>query len=175
MQLIRPPLISKETIQKRVIELAKEILNDCNYEELHVIIILRGAIFFAVDLLRNLPPVNSIDFIKVSSYTGTQSSGKLVVDILPTDKISQQHILLVEDIFDTGLTTSYIKEWVQQQSPKSIKLCVLLEKEKERNGVNISPDYVGFHIEDKFVVGYGMDYNGRFRNLSDIYVLEVTE
>ncbi len=160
-------------IQQRVSELAQDVCRRTNPELLHVIITLKGAIFFAADLLRELPPVASVDFIRVSSYQGTDSTGKIEVSDFCIREVKQKQVLLIEDIFDTGLTIKHIYHHLWQQEPYSLDLCVLLEKRKRREDVNISSDYVGFYIEDNFVVGYGMDYNGKFRNLPDIHILEV--
>jgi len=173
MRLIYPPLISKELIKQRVSELAQDVCRRTNPELLHVIVVLKGAMFFAADLLRELPPVVSVEFIRASSYQGTNSTGKLEISDFSINEVEQKQVLLIDDIFDTGLTINHIYHHLQQQQPDSLDLCVLLEKKKQREGVNITSDYVGFYIEDNFVVGYGMDYDGKFRNLPDIHILEI--
>ncbi len=172
MRLISPPLIRREQIQKKVSELAKEICRTIKIENLYVIVILKGAIFFASDLLRELPPIYSLDFIKAESYQGCSSSGEVRITDCHISKIEDKQVLLIEDILDTGLTTQKIYNCLIEHSPKDIRLCVLLEKKKSREGVTVLSDYVGFFIEDKFVVGYGMDYDGKYRNLPDIHIFE---
>ncbi len=173
MQLVNPPLIKREQIQQKVSQLAKEICRNIEVENLHVIVILKGAVFFASDLLREFPPIASLDFIKVESYQGCSSSGVIKIYDSNLPDVKGKHVLLIEDILDTGLTTQTIFEKLKEQNPKSIYLCVLLEKKKHRREITLSANYVGFHIEDHFVVGYGMDYNGKFRNLPDIYALDL--
>ncbi len=173
MRLRQPPLIPYTSITRRVQELADQISSDVSVASLQVIVVLKGAVFFAVDLLKYLPPVGSVDFFKISTYIGNKSRGKVDVQYLPTDIINAKDVLLVEDILDTGYTTSFILDWLSKHSPQSIRLCVLIEKMKPRVVSGIKADYVGYRIEDEFVVGYGMDFNGMYRNLRDIYVLEV--
>jgi len=156
-----------------VCELAQDVCRRTNPELLHVIVVLKGAMFFAADLLRELPPVTSVEFIRASSYQGTNSIGKLEISDFSINEVKQKQVLLIEDVFDTGLTINHIYHNLQQQEPDSLDLCVLLEKKKQRKGVNVSPAFVGFYIEDNFVVGYGMDYDGKFRNLPDIHILEI--
>lgn len=175
MRLLFPPLISKEQIQRKVSELAETICKDIDVANLYVIVILKGAVFFATDLLRKLPPVASLDFIRVTSYQGCNSSGKVKMADNYIPDVKDKKVLLIEDIFDTGLTTQEIVNYLRAQNPKDIYLCVLLEKKKYREGIKISSDYVGFYIEDNFVVGYGMDYDGKFRNLPDIHILDFNE
>lgn len=173
MRLIHPPLIRKEQIQQKVSYLAEKIRQDIRIEYLHVITVLNGAVFFATDLLRELPPVASVDFIKAQSYCGSNSSGNVRIHYTDFPEITGKQVLIIEDILDTGLTTQKLWDFLMSQSPEALYLCVLLEKKKQRTGVTIMSNYVGFHIEDKFVVGYGMDYNGKFRNLPDIYILDL--
>lgn len=172
MRLIYPPLIDRYSIQSRIEKLAEEIVGRNTPETLEVLIVLNGALFFSADLLRCLPPVNAIDFFKLSSYRGKESSGKMDSKLFPSGSYENKNLLLIEDILDTGLTTTFILEWLQQFNPKSIQLCVLLVKNNPNTRNLPVADYVGFHIDNHFVVGYGMDYNGMYRNLPDIHVLE---
>ncbi len=174
MRLICPPLISKKEIRQKVLELAREINKSIQVENLHAIIVLKGALFFASDLLRELPPIASMDFIRAESYRGCNSVGEVKIPSENLPDVKGKQVLLIEDIFDTGLTTQRIIECLRERNPETIHLCVLLEKRKPREGINISSDFVGFYIDDNFVVGYGMDYNGRFRNLPDIYILDIS-
>ncbi|MGC8737364.1 MAG: hypoxanthine phosphoribosyltransferase [Candidatus Hydrogenedens sp.] len=173
MQLIFPPLIRKEQIRQKVSELAEKIRKDMDIEYFYIVVILKGAVFFATDLLRELPPVASLDFIQAESYQGCNSRGEVRIFDNHISNVKGKRVLLIEDIFDTGLTTQKIVEYLKEQGAKDIHLCVLLKKKKYREGVTISSDYVGFYIEDNFVVGYGMDYNGKFRNLPDIHILNL--
>ena len=165
-------LIDKKTISEKVLELASEVGECYSGKEFIAIGILKGAIFFMADLVRCLPPDShvKIDFMAVSSYgPSTKSSGivKIVKD-LDTD-IKGRDILLVEDILDTGLTLSYLQELLRGRAPRSLRTCVLLDK-PDRRRVNVHVDFRGFSIPDEFVVGYGLDYSGFWRNLPDIHV-----
>lgn len=175
MQLVYPPLIRQEQIQQKISELAEKICQDIQTENLYAIVVLKGAVFFATDLLKKLPPVSSIDFVRAESYEGCSSRGDVKVYPESIPEVGGKRILLIEDILDTGLTTQKIFDSLQIQNPEAIYLCVLLEKRKPREGITISSDYVGFYIEDNFVVGYGMDFNGKFRNLPDIYILSLNK
>ncbi len=164
-------LITKEQLQKRVEELGKQISEDYKGEKLTLICILRGASVFFADLLRQITLPCEIDFIAVSSYgAGTTSSGevKLVKDLSST--IDGENVIIVEDIMDTGVTLSYLKRMLQARNPKSIKICACVDK-PERRKVDLKADYIGFAIPNEFIVGYGLDYNERYRNLPDICIL----
>lgn len=166
------PLISEQEIQQRVKELAKEISADYAKRKPLLVGILKGAWVFMADLARYLTiPVN-FDFLTVSSYgQSTQTSGivKIVTDL--KTPIIEKDVLLVEDILDTGLTLKYIIDNLQLRQPRSLKTCVLLDK-PERHQVDIKIDYLGFTVPNKFVVGYGIDYNEDYRNLPYIAYIE---
>ena len=167
-------LISQEKIEARTVELAKEIARDFGGEELLAVGILTGAAFFLTDLTRRMPEDMDVrvDFMSVSSYAdATKSSG--VVRILHDLKsnIEGKHVLVVEDIIDTGLTLSYLLDLLQSRKPASLRTCVLLDKSARRETV-VKVDYCGFSIPDAFVVGYGLDYAGRWRHLRDIRSVE---
>lgn len=163
------PFISKEQIERRIRELGAQIARDFNGEELHVIGVLNGAFVFCADLIRstNLPIV--VHFIKASSYEGTQSSGRLNISLDLSADITGKNILLVEDIIDTGLTITKLIELMKASSPKSLKVASLLYK-PARTVHKVDIDYLGFEIEDKFVIGFGLDFNGRYRELPYIGV-----
>ena len=164
-------LITKEQLQKRVEELGKQISEDYKGEKLTLICILRGASVFFADLLRQITIPCEIDFIAVSSYgAGTTTSGevKLVKDLSST--IDGENVIIVEDIMDTGVTLSYLKKMLLARNPKSIKICACIDK-PERRTADIKSDYIGFTVPNEFIVGYGLDYNERYRNLPDICVL----
>ncbi|MCS7249947.1 MAG: hypoxanthine phosphoribosyltransferase [candidate division WOR-3 bacterium] len=166
-------LIPEEDIKNKVKELADRISKDYLNKELILIGILKGAFVFLADLMRNLTIPSSCDFIKVSSYgKSTESSGivKIVADI--SMPIEDKDILLVEDIVDTGLTLQYLINHLSLKKPKSIKICALLDK-PERHKIEIPIDYLGFTIPNKFVVGYGIDYDEKFRYLPYIGYIEI--
>ena len=155
-------LINKEEIKKREKELAEAIEKEYKGKEVVFICILKGAVNFMVHLLENVNIDVMYDFIDVSSYSGTESTGQIILNKEITQIIEKKDIIIIEDIIDTGRTIKYLKEYLQNKKANSIKVCTLLDK-KSRRVVNIQADYVGFEIEDKFVVGYGLDYNEKYR------------
>ncbi|GMV99177.1 MAG: hypoxanthine phosphoribosyltransferase [Candidatus Hydrogenedentota bacterium] len=171
MTLCDIPLIDSETIQRRVSDLAREINNDYAGKELVLAIVLKGALVFAVDLMRQLRVPVTVELVHATSYSGTQSSGQMNISLWPERSLHGQHIILVEDILDTGLTASTLFERLLAIQPASLKLCSLLDKPSHR-AHPVSADYVGFVIDDEFVVGYGLDYEQAYRHLPAIYVLQ---
>ncbi len=164
-------LIAKEAIAAKVAELGQQISADYEGEELLAICVLKGAIIFTADLLRQLTVDVSLDSISISSYGhSTRSSG--VVRFLKDldESVEGRHLLVIEDIIDTGLTLKYLTENLWSRKPKSLKICTLLDKPSRRQ-VDLKPDYVGFNIPDRFVVGYGLDYAERYRQLPDVGIL----
>ncbi|MPM85736.1 Hypoxanthine phosphoribosyltransferase [bioreactor metagenome] len=164
-------MISEEQLAEKVSELAKQIEDDFKGEELLVVGILKGASVFVSDLIRKINLDVNIDFMSVSSYgSSTESSG--VVKILKDldVNIEGKNVLIVEDIIDSGLTLSNLVAALETRNPKSLKLCTLLDKPQRRKA-DIPVDYVGFVIEDKFIVGYGIDYAEKYRNLPYIGVV----
>jgi hypoxanthine phosphoribosyltransferase len=164
-------LVPSEEIEKRVRELGEHITKDYRDEELLLVGILRGAVVFLSDLMRHLELPCEIDFMEVSSYgAGTSSSG--VVRILKDlqEDITGRHVLIVEDIIDTGLTLSYLSRTLLARKPASLEICALLSKPSRRQ-VELDVKYMGFEVPDVFVVGYGIDYAGAYRNLPDIHAL----
>ena len=167
---IEKVLFDEETLQGRIKELAFEISGD--YEDILAIIVLKGAMFFATDLLRHITVPVEIDTLYLGSYgkKGMKSEAvRLNNDI--TSSIEGRHVLLIEDIVDTGKTMHYIHELFALRNPASIKLCSLLSK-KSRRVIEIDIDYLGFEIPDGFVVGYGFDYKERYRTLRDIVIMK---
>lgn len=165
-------LIPENQIQKRIEELGNQISRDYQDKELICIGVLRGAIIFLADLARCIKVPMLIDFMAISSYgASTESSG--VVRILKDldENIEKKNVLIVEDIVDTGLTLDYLIRMLKSRNPASLRVCTLLNK-KERRQINVSIDYCGFDIPDKFVVGYGLDFNGLYRNIPYILVLK---
>lgn len=157
-------LISEEEIAGKVVELAKRIESDFGGEEFVVVGVLKGCFIFLADLVRCFSTPHEMDFIAVSSYgSGTKSGAVRLLKDLETD-ISGKHVLLIEDIVDTGSSLDYICDNLQIRNPRSLRICALLDK-RERRERSIDVHYVGFEIPDKFVVGYGMDYAERYRDL----------
>ena len=160
-------LISSEELQARIAELGAEIKKDYEGKELIVVCVLTGSVFFTVDLSKHLDQQNTIfDFMQVKSYKGTESTGIITLTKELTYDIKDKHVMVIEDIVDTGLTLEYIINYLKAKEPKSLKLCALLHKNK----VDIKADYTGFNIENKFVIGYGLDYDEKYRNLDYIGV-----
>lgn len=173
MERIKDVLLTEEEIAVRIRELGKQITEDYEGKDIVAIGILKGSVLFMSDVVRRIDVPVEIDFMEVSSYgSGTTSSG--VVRILKdlNVKIEGKHILIIEDIIDTGYTLSYLLENFKTRQPRSIKICTLLDK-PDRRKADVSADYTGFVIPDEFVIGYGLDYDQRYRNLPYIGVLEV--
>lgn len=165
-------LFSEEEVQSKVRELAAQISLDYKGEDLLVVGILKGAFVFMADLIRHLDLNVQLDFMDVSSYgAGDRSSGEVRIMKDLEQPIENQNILIVEDIIDSGLTLKYIIEILGRRKPKSLKVCTFLDKPSRRK-VQMSPDYNGFSIPDKFIVGYGLDYAEKYRNLPAICVLK---
>ena len=172
MYKVTGKMFTEEQIREKVIELGKQIENDYKGEEVLVVGILKGANVFTCDLIRQIDLDVKIDFMSVSSYgSGTESSGTVrILKDLDTD-IKGRNVLIVEDIIDSGRTLSNLVKELQIREPKSLKLCTLLDK-PSRRVVDVDVEYVGFEIEDKFIVGYGIDYAEKYRNLPFIGALK---
>jgi hypoxanthine phosphoribosyltransferase len=172
MSELRPTeiLLSEAQIQKRVAELALEIRGDFP-DDLHVIAVLKGAFIFLSDLIRHMPGHVSLDLMAVSSYAkGTTTSGEVrMLKDLDT-ALDGRNVVIVEDIVDTGLTLTYLQQILRRRNPKSLRTACLLSKPSRRK-VDVTVEYIGFTIEDRFVVGYGLDYAEQYRNLTHIAVL----
>ena len=166
-------LISQEEIENKVIELAKKIEKDYEKQEVLIVGVLKGAFVFVSDLVRNINLDLSLDFIAVSSYgMSTESSGVVKINKDIEMDLSGKNVIIVEDIIDTGLTLKYIKEYLSGKNAKSVRICTLLDKPSRRK-CDVDVDYVGFEIEDLFIVGYGIDCKEKYRNLPYIaYVQE---
>lgn len=171
---IKRVLISEEQISARVKELAKQISKDYAGKTPLLVCILRGASLFFADLIKNLEIDCNLDFMCLSSYQGTNSSGKvrLLLDI--RDDIKDRDVIVVEDIVDTGITGVYLKDLLGARRPASLEFCTLLDKPQNRK-VEITPKYLGFTIKNEFVVGYGLDYNELYRNLPFVGVFDETK
>jgi hypoxanthine phosphoribosyltransferase len=161
-------LYPKERIQAEVSRLAAEISDAYAGKDLLVVVVLKGAFFFAADLLRALRIPVEMDFLKLSSYDGTQSTGKVLIQKdLETD-VAGRDVLVIEDIVDTGLTLGFLVDLLRQRGVKSLGVCALIDK-KQRRQVDITPDYVGISCAGGFLVGYGLDLDERMRELPAIY------
>jgi hypoxanthine phosphoribosyltransferase len=164
-------LFSREQIAQRVAELGRQIDQDYASQSIVLLGVLKGAAIFLADLARNITVNNTFDFVAVSSYgKGQKTSGavRLIKDV--DQPIEGKNVIVVEDILDTGLTLDFLRKLFQQHNPRSMRIAALLDKPSRRL-VKIEADYVGFSIPNKFVVGYGMDYAERFRNLPDICLM----
>ena len=166
-------LLSEEVVDKRIVEMAAQISEDYQGEEVHLLCILKGSVFFTCELAKRLTIPVSIDFMSVSSYgMDAKSSGvvKIVKDL--DEDVEGKNVLVVEDIIDSGRTLNYLLGYLGSKHPKSLKLCTLLDKPEQRVA-KVDVDYTGFCIPDEFVVGYGLDYAQRYRNLPYIGVLDL--
>lgn len=168
-------MISEEDVDKRIEELGRQISEDYAGKQVHLICILKGSVFFTCELAKRITVPVSLDFMSVSSYgDGTTSSGivKIAKDLDET--LEGKDVIVIEDIIDSGRTLHYLLEVLQKRKPNSLKLCTLLDK-PDRRVASVKVDYVGFAIPDEFVVGYGLDYAQKYRNLPYIGVVEGVE
>ena len=165
-------LLDTEAIQARIRELAAEIERDYpGDEEIHLVCVLKGGFVFMADLVRHMGPRVTLDFIAVSSYAkGTKSSGEVRMLKDLDSGLQGRQVIIVEDIVDTGLTLTYLQDILRARSPKSLRTACLLSKPSRRL-IDVKVDYIGFTIEDHFVVGYGLDYAEKYRNIPEIQVL----
>jgi hypoxanthine phosphoribosyltransferase len=164
-------LLDEQTIRDRVRSLAAEMRSDYGDDDVHLVGVLKGAFVFLADLVRAFDGGVTCDFIAVSSYgSGTSSSGEVRLTKDVDRSLEGRHVVVVEDIVDTGLTLSYLQEILRARGPRSIRTACLLSKPSRRK-INVKVDYVGFTIEDKFVVGYGLDVDEKYRNLPFIGVV----
>ena len=157
-------LINESNLDKRIEELAKEIMRDYKDEDLVFVGVLKGAAVFMIELAEKIKNSVEFEFIQVESYQGTESTGKIKLKQDLIDKIEGRNIIIIEDIVDTGRTLEYLREYIKKHNPKSVKVCTLLSKPSRRI-VELNIDYIGFSIPDEFVIGFGMDYDQKYRNL----------
>ena len=165
------PFLSAESIQREVKELAKSINTNYSGKKVTFVAILNGAFMFASDLLKEITLDCEITFVKVSSYKGSMSTGRVDELIGLNENLTGKHVIILEDIVDTGITMDKIHKLIELQLPDSLKICTLLYKKDAHKG-RVMPDYVAFEIENKFVVGYGLDYDEAGRNLKEIYQIK---
>lgn len=165
-------LITEEEVNKRIAEIAEQIDRDFTGEPVHLICILKGSVFFTCELAKRLSIPVTIDFMQVSSYgDGTKSSGVVRISKDTDEGLVGKNAIVIEDIVDSGRTLSYLLKLLKERKPKNLKLCTLLDK-PSRRVVDVDVDYVGFQIPDRFVVGFGLDYAQKYRNLPYIGVVE---
>jgi len=167
-------LFTEAELQKKIKEIAKKINTDYCEEEVYVVCVLKGSVMFTTDLVKHLTMPVKMEFIRLSSYgASTASSGKVNAVDISLPNLNNKHVLIVEDIIDTGLTAKFLLDFINNNfTTKTTKFCSLLDKKCFRK-TDIEPDYTGFEIGDKFVIGYGLDYDGCFRNLPYIGYIEV--
>ncbi|MBO4376513.1 MAG: hypoxanthine phosphoribosyltransferase [Lachnospiraceae bacterium] len=168
-------MLSEEEVDKRISEIGAQISKDYAGKQVHLVCVLKGGAFFMVELAKRITVPVSLDFMSVSSYgSDTKSSGvvKIIKDL--DEPLNGKDVLVVEDIIDSGRTLSYLLEMLKDRKPASLKLCTLLDK-PSRRVIDVDVDYTGFQIPDEFVVGYGLDYDQRYRNLPYIGIMELGE
>lgn len=168
-------LVSEEEVNRRVRELGRKISEDYAGKNIHLVCILKGGVFFMCELAKRITVPVSVDFMCVGSYgNGTSSSGVVRIAKDLDESIENKDVLIVEDIIDSGNTLYYLKDILKKRNPASIRICTLLDK-PERREKDVKVDYFGFEIPDEFVVGYGLDYAQKYRNLPYIGVVEGAE
>ena len=168
-------MLTEEEVDKRIKEIGEQISKDYAGKKIHLICVLKGGVFFMCELAKRISVPVSMDFMSISSYgNSTESSGiiKIIKDL--DESITGEEVLVVEDIVDSGRTLNYLLEMLKDRKPASLRLCILLDK-PERRVVEVNVDYTGFQIPDEFVVGYGLDYAQKYRNLPYIGVVEQDE
>ncbi len=164
-------LINKARLENRIEEMAKQIEKDYEGKDIVFIGILKGSVMFMTELAKNIKSNVELDFMDVSSYEGTESSGDVRINSDIRNSIKGKDVIIVEDIIDTGRTLTYLIEYLKQKQPNSLKIATMLSKPSRRI-MELNVDYIGFSINDEFVVGYGLDYNEKYRNLPYIGYLE---
>lgn len=164
-------MFEEDEIQQRIRNVAEEIDKDYKGKEIIIVSVLKGAIFFTVDLVKKMKTPIELEVVQVSSYSGTESTGEIIVKKDLDRSIEGKDVLIIEDIVDTGRTLKYLKEYLLSKNPNSVKIAVFVDK-KERRKVDIDIDYTGFVIPNKFVVGYGFDVDEKGRNLPYVGYIE---
>ena len=170
---IQQILLTEEQIQNRIKELGEVLTKEYADKNPVIVGVLKGVVIFYADMIRQIKVPCQMDFMWISSYSGTNSTGKMMVRQDNSADIKGRHVLILEDIFDTGNSLDYTVKYLQTKEPASIKVCTLLDKPERRNpAVTLQADYVGFTIPNAFVVGYGLDYNEKYRNLPYVGILK---
>ena len=166
-------LLTEEQIQNRIAELGEILTAEYADKNPVIVGVLKGVVVFYADMVRHIKVPCQMDFMWLSSYSGANSTGKMLVRQDVTADIAGRHVLILEDIFDTGNSLEFTVNHLKEKHPASIKICTLLDKpERRREGVTLKADYVGFTIPNAFVVGYGLDYNEKYRNLPYVGILK---
>ena len=166
-------LLTEEQIQARIQELGEILTAEYAGKNPIVVGVLKGVVIFYADMIRQIKVPCQMDFMRVSSYKGTESTGKAVFGGKMSENIEGRHVLILEDIFDTGNSLSFTYNHLLSKEPASLKICTLLDKpERRKSGITLQADYVGFTIPNAFVVGYGLDYNDHYRNLPYVGILK---
>ncbi len=166
-------LLTEEQIKARIAEMGAEISREYEGKDPVVLGVLKGVVVFYADMIRQITVPCQLDFMCLSSYQGTKSSGNMIVKQDMSVDVSGRHVLILEDIYDTGSSLNYTYHHLMSKNPASVKICTLLDKpERRKPGITLVPDYVGFTIPNEFVVGYGLDFNEHYRNLPYVGVLK---
>ena len=166
-------LLTEEQIKSRIKEMGEEISRDYAGKDPVVLGVLKGVVVFYADMIRHITVPCQMDFMCLSSYQGTKSTGNMIVKQDVSVDISGRHVLILEDIFDTGGSLNYTYHHLMSKNPASVKICTLLDKpDRRRPGITLQCDYIGFTIPNEFVVGYGLDYNEHYRNLPYVGILK---
>ena len=166
-------LVSEEQIQTRIREMGAEISKEYEGKDPVVLGVLKGVVVFYADMIRHITVPCQMDFMCLSSYKGTQSTGNMIVKQDMSVDVSGRHVLILEDIFDTGGSLDYTYKHLMSKNPASVKICTLLDKpERRKPGITLKPDWVGFTIPNEFVVGYGLDFDEHYRNLPYVGILK---
>ena len=173
MQNIEYVMLSQEQIQSKVKELAKTLSEDYADKTPVFVGVLKGVVMFFADIVKEITVPCEIDFMCISSYHGTESTGKSVVKMDVSADLKGRHVVILEDIYDTGNSLDFTYNYLLTKEPASLKICTLLDKpERRKPGITLKPEYVGFTIPNEFVVGYGLDFNEQYRNLPFVGVLK---
>lgn len=166
-------LVSEEQIKARIKEMGEEISREYEGKDPVVLGVLKGVVVFYADMIRHITVPCQMDFMCLSSYQGTKSTGNMIVKQDMSVDVEGRHVLILEDIFDTGGSLDYTYKHLMSKNPASVKICTLLDKpERRRPGITLKPDWIGFTIPNEFVVGYGLDFNEHYRNLPYVGVLK---
>ena len=170
---IQKVLLTEEQIQTRIQELGEVLTKEYEGKNPVIVGVLKGVVVFYADMIRKIKVPCQLDFMWLSSYSGTSSTGNMTVKQDLSADIKGRHVLILEDIFDTGNSLQYTHDYLLTKEPASLKICTLLDKpERRREGITVKADYIGFTIPNEFVVGYGLDYNEQYRNLPYVGVLK---
>ena len=172
-QDIQKILITEEQIQRRIVEMGRELTREYADKFPVIVGVLKGVVVFFADMVRQIKVPCQMDFLWISSYQGTDSTGQMVVKRDVGVDVKGRHVLILEDIYDTGNSLDFTVRHLLEKQPASLKICTLLDKpERRKPGITLKPDYVGFTVPNEFVVGYGLDYNEEYRNLPYVGILK---